>query len=121
MIVFVYNFRDVLLKNQYTLLLVGLFFAGLSISIDAIKDLLHIFHLLQPMYRAIGAPFHASLDKMVQVSVLLEDSTKFFGIIGWMLFCIRFSLDQLKESTVASRAEVIEAVEVVEASQPASD
>ena len=67
------NFREILLKSDYLFALVALGFFGLSLSVDFLQEYISQFSRYQ------------------NLRYLFEDSGKFLGIIGWMLYFAQFA------------------------------
>ncbi len=70
------RFRKTILKTEFLLLLLALNFFGLSIIIDLFQQ---TFHLLRP-----------------SLADLIEDFSKFLGIIGWCTYFVRVCTKQVR-------------------------
>lgn len=76
LIAYLVRFRKTILKTEFLLLLLALNFFGLSIIIDLLQQ---IFHLLRP-----------------SLANLIEDFSKFLGILGWCTYFVRVCTNQMR-------------------------
>jgi hypothetical protein len=91
----IYYHRDIVLRSQYVYLVVALFFLGLSISIDATKDFFRFLDRQEDLFDALASLWETSYMKAFNFSFLLEDGAKLLGIVGWLLYCVSFSVQAL--------------------------
>lgn len=78
---FLINFRKVILKTEFLILLISLSFQSFSVLMDFIHD----NHLLTSQLLKTGL----TLNQYNQIAVLFEDTAKGLGILTWLVYFSR--------------------------------
>lgn len=100
LVAYVMRFRGLLARSEYLLLLIALLFFAISLAVDNLQEVLpEVYAALRGIFGLAAPATDGSLQSAPQeignVRYMLEDGSKFFGIVAWSLYFLRFCWQHL--------------------------
>jgi hypothetical protein len=94
MLIYLYQYRDILLRSRYLFFALAAVFLGFSVGFDALNEIGHLLQRYYDVNLSLSGAAGISGSRWTDFEYILEDGSKFIGIISWFVYCVIFSAEE---------------------------